>query len=266
MPIDYLQHRCAVSVTNNMIYSYRPSPNKYNVNKTHKMFNPIKTAVIFFVMFLFLNAQINFKCFPNNKFKCSKFNKNCIYTNNKNENNCYKEIKNKMSNKIMHSINGNKVKNKNIKLLHWNEGSALWKNKIFEINNAIKNEKPDIFNICEANINLNDNLFSNDYNDYKLETTKQASKTNISRSVLLIKNTISYKRRFDLEDILTSSIWIEIRIPNSKPLLIMGGYRQWTVPKFFNIIKSKAINKQMDRLLLLVNKWKIALIEKRTLL
>ena len=164
----------------------------------------------------------------------------------------------------MYTINGNKNKNNNIKLLHWNKGNALWKNKIFYINNAIKDEKPDIFNICEANLNINNIFLSKDHNDYKIETTKQAVKTGISRTVLLIKNTISYKRRLDLEDDITSSIWIEVKIPNNKAILIMGGYRQWTVPKFFNIIKSKAINKQMDRLLLLLSKWKMALMEKRT--
>ena len=51
MPINYLQHRCAIFVNNNILYFYRPSPNKYNAFKTYKNVNPIKTVVMFFIMF-----------------------------------------------------------------------------------------------------------------------------------------------------------------------------------------------------------------------
>ena len=58
---------------------------------------------------------------------------------------------------------------------------------------------------------------------------------------------------------MTSTIWVKILIDRHKPLLIMGGYRQWTIPDYFNIIKSKNINKQMDRWLTILQKWSIAL-------
>ena len=71
MPINYLQHRCAISDNSNRLYFNRPSPNKSNVSKTQTKFNPIKTLVMFFILFSLLNSQINVTNLKksNNKFK-----------------------------------------------------------------------------------------------------------------------------------------------------------------------------------------------------
>ena len=53
----------------------------------------------------------------------------------------------------------------------------------------------------------------NKYLDYTIEDTKMAKLTNRSRNILLIKDDIIYKRRYDLEDDITSTIWIEIKLP-----------------------------------------------------
>ena len=49
----------------------------------------------------------------------------------------------------------------------------------------------------------------------------------------------------------------------SKPILIMGGYRQWKLPKVFNESKPRAIAKQCDRYTQILEKWDLALKEKR---
>ena len=58
-----------------------------------------------------------------------------------------------------------------------------------------------------------------------------ANTTNNSRNVILIKNDLIYTRRHDLEDDNTSTIWIELRIPEGKNILISSTNRQWTLPK-----------------------------------
>ena len=48
-----------------------------------------------------------------------------------------------------------------------------------------------------------------------------------------------------------------IKIPNKKNLLISSIYRQWSIPKHFNIQNSKAMSKQIERWELVLNKWEV---------
>ena len=92
--------------------------------------------------------------------------------------------------------------------------------------------KPHIFSICEVNAQktINNTPFCI-YTDYKIEHTKMATLTNRSRNILLIKDDIIYNRRHDLEDDITSTIWIEVKLPKNKPILVSSIYRQWSLPK-----------------------------------
>ena len=65
--------------------------------------------------------------------------------------------------------------------------------------------------------------------DYNVERTKQSVKLGMSRSIMMIKKNLHYKQRKDLEDHVTSTIWIEFEMQKGS-CLIMGGYRQWTLP------------------------------------
>ena len=51
-----------------------------------------------------------------------------------------------------------------------------------------------------------------------------------SRNILLIKKDIVYKRRKDLENNINSMIWIEVTLERSS-ILVMGAYRQFTIPQ-----------------------------------
>ena len=64
-----------------------------------------------------------------------------------------------------------------------------------------------------------------------------ANITGCSRSAILIKDNIKYKRREDLEDDITSNAWIEIET-DKQPILIMSGYRQWHLPKKYGFLNS----------------------------
>ena len=69
-------------------------------------------------------------------------------------------------------------------------------------------------------------------------------KTNRSRNAILIKNDIIYTCHYDLEDEITSTIWLEVKLPQGKPILISSLYRQWSLPKILGITNSNNIHSQ----------------------
>ena len=78
----------------------------------------------------------------------------------------------------------------------------------------------------------------------------------------MIRKGIKYKRRYDLEDEKLCTIWTEVNLNKGKSVLIMGGYRQWNLIKYFNNSKSGDINNQLNRFRLIINNWKKALAVK----
>ena len=64
-----------------------------------------------------------------------------------------------------------------------------------------------------------------------------------------------YNRCHDLEDDITSTIWIEVKLPKNKPILDSSIYRQWSLPKSLNIPNSNNIYNQTTRWQSVINKW-----------
>ena len=129
------------------------------------------------------------------------------------------------SNKLAHSTYGNK--NGSYKLLHWNKGNSNLKNKYDDICMTIDNIKPEFFSIQEANYNIHSNI---KFPGYNIEYNNLISKNDSARTILLIINNISYKRRHDLENDYVLSIWFQVNITKKKYILICSYYRQWQLP------------------------------------
>merc|ERR1712033_87494 len=72
-----------------------------------------------------------------------------------------------------------------------------------------------------------------------------------------------YKRRTDLEDAQTSTVWIELKLPKNKPLLVASIYRQWSLPQILNIKDSHGIIQQTERWDNVLDKWQQAISEKK---
>ena len=117
----------------------------------------------------------------------------------------------------------------------------------------------------EANVITNRYNFSNKLHDYTIETTKMANVTGCSRSALLVKDGIKYIRRADLEDEITSNVWVKVTT-DRQPVLIMSGYRQWHLPKKYGIANSGSSEQRMRRFRYTLDKWQLALAEKKILL
>ena len=169
-------------------------------------------------------------------------------------------------NKAMHLTTGNRYKGHSIALCHWNKGSSLFINKINELNILINENKPDIFSVSEANYQLINPQIPNELSNFYIEANKMSPKSTFSRQILLINKSLQYKRRTDLESDLLSTVWIEVSLPKSKPILIMGGYRQWQLPSELGFNKSKSIKHQKERYELILKNWKKASHENKDII
>ena len=70
-----------------------------------------------------------------------------------------------------------------------------------------------------------------------------------SRNILMIRNNISYICRYNSEDDILSTIWVEINLKKNRKLLLCGAYRQWRLPLLMDPNKtSNSKNSQIDRL------------------
>merc|ERR1712002_971840 len=103
----------------------------------------------------------------------------------------------------------------------------------------------------------------NKYKDFNIEHTKMSINTNQSRNIMMIKEDLIYKRRADLEDETTSTIWIELKLPKNKPILVASIYRQWSLPQILNIKDSHGITQQTERWDKVLDKWQQAISEKK---
>merc|ERR1712240_293787 len=132
------------------------------------------------------------------------------------------------------------------------------------LDSILSKHKPNIISICEVNINRNNNTeINNRYKGFRIEHTKMSINTNLSRNIIMTKEDLIYKQRTDLEDIETSTVWIELKTPKNKPILIASIYRQWSLPQILNIKDSNGIIKQTERWEKVLEKWEKAIKEKK---
>ena len=94
-------------------------------------------------------------------------------------------------------------------------------------------EKADVMSVVEANLGHQSNLIKSEFHEFNVELSLTSQQTQVSRDILLINKNLQYSRRYDLETIHTSTVWVEIKLGKTKSLLIMVGYRQWQLPNFF---------------------------------
>ena len=119
----------------------------------------------------------------------------------------------------------NQHKNRGLNLVQWNKGNSLITNRLHDIHELINTYKPDILSLSEANLNNNVGDIQLNIPGYKIERPLCSQKTNNARCILIIKDSINYKCRLDLENYINTSIWVQIHIPGKKAILINGGYR-----------------------------------------
>lgn len=264
MPTSYLQHR--ISIGNNS--SFKDKPIKHNLkNNEINLTFCFKNKMVLILITLLVGVYINECHILINKshFKSKRLRINVQYYNSDKSSvteNVYEKVLQAKSNKINYSAYGNK--NNTLKLLQLNKGSSNFENKINDVQNIINKYKPDIMCLSEANIkkSYKQNILSS-FPEYNIELNSMSNNIDISRNAIIINNKIAYSRRYDLENDFTCTIWIEIYIPNCKPILLMGGYRQWKLLKIMNVSKSGSNNQQFNRYKNIIEMWEKAMYENK---
>merc|ERR1712240_272533 len=167
-----------------------------------------------------------------------------------NINNNSSKVRQDYNNKINHIQNGNIMKKGTFTLVTWNKGNGTFKNKRDDILLTIDRYRPDIFAIHEANFDLNSDR---GFDNYVIEANTLCKGHQISRTIMLIKQGIPYKRRKDLENDYIASIWVQIKINSKVSTLISSFYRQWSLPQELKINNSNSPASQKDRYSIFTN-------------
>ena len=170
-------------------------------------------------------------------------------------------------NLMMHRINGNsggKIAQKCLKLIQYNKGNSDFKNKISEIQLLLQNHNPDILCLSEANIKKDHIYYLKQFPNHDFELSIMHTNVGLARNVIIVKKEVKYIRRMDLENGENSMIWIEVTLPKRKKVLVMGGYRQWSLPKIMDINNKKnMVEKQTMRFMGVLESWRLALAETK---
>ena len=133
--------------------------------------------------------------------------------------------------KRLHSKYSNRVKTLGLKLLHFKKSNSCFNNKVNVIQISIPKLSPDIISISEANLSKNGTLSINQFSAYNFIYDNFWDSLGWSRQLVMIKKYIYFTHCKDLEIPSQAIIWIEIPLANTKNLLLVGGYRQWQLPK-----------------------------------
>ena len=96
----------------------------------------------------------------------------------------------------------------------------------------------------EANYDI---LKDKGFKGYNIEYNTLHINSVISRTILLVKKGINFKRRYDIENIGISSIWVQAQISKKVSIMVCSYYRQWSLPSCFNIENSNSLYNQNNR-------------------
>ena len=149
--------------------------------------------------------------------------------------------------------------NGNYKLMQLNKGDSELQNQIPQINNMLQTHKPQILVLNELNLHKNDKTTKYLFDNYTLEHDNLNITDIKSRTGILLHRDIQYSRRKDLETNGTSTIWIQLKFPGKKSVLLQGIYRQF---KRLGRKGSGTYKNQTARWKTILEKWELAQKEK----
>ena len=153
--------------------------------------------------------------------------------------------------------------NKTIKIIKFNRGNYNLDKRINQIKEIIEKHKPKIIVINKLNLSKDDIVSQHQFKNYKLITDNLDITDAVSRTGMLIHRDIHYQRRKDLEAQGLSTIWIKLKNPLSKPMLVQGIYCQF---QRLNHKGSHTITEQKKRWTRIIEKWEQANNEDRKII
>ena len=149
-------------------------------------------------------------------------------------------------NKAQHIYLGN-----NLRFLHINKGSSSILSKIDILEHLVLSEEAQVVSIVESNVNLSKSDELKPMKGFNFEHKQlfiNNVKSSIARTTIAIKDNLPYTRMFNLENDQNSIIWLRIKINPKKYVLVMSGYRQYTILKEHKIKNSDKSECQLERL------------------
>ena len=156
--------------------------------------------------------------------------------------------------------NGNKQKG-GMKIMHWNAGGGYLRNKIPEIENIIGGYKPHLFGVSESCFKKEHDIadIQIDGYDVYLSNTIENPNLNVSRlAVYVSKDIINPKLRLDLMSRDFSSVWLEVRLPRQKSIIVGNAYRDWQyLDQADN--SSLHVNAQLQRFMIFIEQFEEAI-------
>ena len=161
-------------------------------------------------------------------------------------------------------MNGNREgRGKGLTCLYWNKGPSLLVNKQDDILSVVREHKPHIFGLGEANFKQGQNVDDVTIPGYKLHLDsglEYGEVGNTARVAVYTHELVRVKRRQDLEDTRVAAVWLECGLPNQRGVLICMGYRQWRLLGQGDD-SSASVPAQLARWSLFISKWEAALQE-----
>ena len=154
-------------------------------------------------------------------------------------------------------------KTQNMKILQINKNDADLPKRIDQLNHILFTHKPQFLIINELQKHKYDNTSKFQFPGYHLESDKLDKLDGWSRTGILIKSNINYKRRHDLETPGISSVWLQVGQPGAKQFLLQGVYRQF---QRLGRDGSKSQPNQQARWNEIITKWEKAVSEGREVL
>ena len=130
----------------------------------------------------------------------------------------------------------------NLKIIQINKGKSALSIRIPQINNLINEHNPHILILNELNYSILDTTTF--FPGYTLEADSLRDTHGMACTGILIKDSLVYKCRKDLEMPLLSTVWVQLGLPNRKSFLIHAVYRQWQI---LNVPGSDSDNSRFSR-------------------
>ena len=138
----------------------------------------------------------------------------------------------KLKNRDKKAENGNigekviKEKVNNLKVVTWNLGSRLFRNKVDDLSHMVSDIIPDIAVITEANLQLSTDGYRVNIENYDIITTKDYNTLGVSRLVILVRNNLNYQLMNEKMEQEISTIWLKIPRRGKKPFILGAIYRE----------------------------------------
>ena len=137
--------------------------------------------------------------------------------------------KNQSNNSVAKCTNGNRQSvKKGVKNLHLNIRSLV--NKVFEVKNIIKEERPHIFGLSECELRKGGNLDESKLRipGYTILYPKSWESHGFARVIVYVKKNLEFEQVMEFDDDLVQAVWVRAGFKGQRKVYYCHFYREHT--------------------------------------